>query len=93
MLLEKLNSKKNDFFSPYVILFCNFAGVKTNELSNQLKQKKMKKALFLLAVASIFAACAPKSTETPTATATETPVQTVTPTASATETPAQTPAK
>lgn len=93
MLLEKLNSKKNHFFSSYVILFCNFAGVKTNELSNQLKQKKMKKALFLLAVASVFAACGPKSTETPTATATETPVQTETVTATPTETPAVTPAK
>ena len=53
----------------------------------------MKKALFLLAVASIFAACAPKSTETPTATATETPVQTEVVAATATETPAVTPAK
>lgn len=93
MLLETLNSKKNHFFNSHIILFCNFAGVKTNELSNQLKQKKMKKALFLLAVASIFAACAPKSTETPTATATETPVQTEVVAATATETPAVTPAK
>lgn len=93
MILEKLNNNKNHFFSSSIILFCNFASVKTNELSNQLKQKKMKKALFLLAVASIFAACAPKATETPTATATETPVQTETVTATPTETPAVTPAK
>ena len=52
----------------------------------------MKKALFLLAVASIFAACAPKATETATATATETS-QTEVVAATATETPAVTPAK
>jgi len=92
MLLEKLNSKKNHFFNPHIILFCNFAGVKTNELSNQLKQKKMKKALFLLAVASIFAACAPKATETATVTATET-AQTEVVATTATVTPAVTPAK
>lgn len=92
MLLEKLNSKKKYFFNSHIILFCNFAGVKTNELSNQLKQNKMKKALFLLAVASIFAACAPKATETATETAVETPeVEVVA--ATATETPAVTPAK
>ena len=92
MLQEKLNNNKKHLFNSHVILFCNFAGVKTNELSNQLKQNKMKKALFLLAVASIFAACAPKATETPTATATETPEMEVV-AATATETPAVTPAK
>ena len=56
-------------------------------MSNQSKQNKMKKALFLLAVASVFAACGGK-TETPTDTATETPVM-----EEVVETPTQTPAE
>jgi uncharacterized lipoprotein YajG len=61
-------------------------------LSNLKTKEKMKKALFLLAVASIFAACGGK-TETATETAVETPVQEEVVVETPTETPAETPAK
>jgi len=86
----KLNKTKKLFFNTNIEFFCNFARVKTNELSNQLKQNKMKKALFLLAVATVFVACGGK-TETPTETAVETPVQEEVVVETPTETPAVTP--
>ncbi|MDD3724621.1 MAG: hypothetical protein PHV83_03725 [Bacteroidales bacterium] len=58
-------------------------------MSNLKTKEKMKKALFLLAVAAVFAACGGK-TETPTETVVEEQVETVveTPTETVAETPA-----